>query len=128
MTSVLAVDDSASMRAMLASTLRQAGYDVVEAVDGLDALEKLQGRPVDVVLTDHNMPRMDGVELTRSLRGQEKFRRLPILILTTDSDDRTKQAGREAGATGWLAKPFDPARLIATIRKVAPQEQEPGHV
>lgn len=123
MTSVLAVDDSASMRLMLASTLRNAGYDVVEAVDGIDALEKLQGRSVDVVLTDHNMPRMDGVELTRALRGQDKYLRLPILILTTDSDERTKQAGREAGATGWLAKPFDPARLVATIRKVAPQEQ-----
>jgi two-component system chemotaxis response regulator CheY len=117
--SILAVDDSAAMRQMLAFTLKGAGHQVTEAVDGVDALEKLQGRSFDVVLTDHNMPRMDGLALTRSLRAQERFRTVPVLILTTESGDDIKQAGRAAGATGWLVKPFDPARLIEVIRKVA---------
>ncbi len=120
MQSILAVDDSASMRQMLAFTLKAAGYQVVEAVDGIDALEKLRGRDIDVVLTDQNMPRMDGLELTRSLRAQERFSRVPVLILTTESSTEVKQAGRAAGATGWLVKPFDPARLLEVIRKVAP--------
>ena len=119
MSSILAVDDSAAMRQMLAFTLKSAGHQVTEAVDGVDALEKLQGRSFDVVLTDHNMPRMDGLALTRSLRAQERFRTVPVLILTTESGDDIKQAGRAAGATGWLVKPFDPARLIEVIRKVA---------
>jgi two-component system chemotaxis response regulator CheY len=117
--SILAVDDSAAMRQMLAFTLKSAGHQVTEAVDGVDALEKMQGRNFDVVLTDHNMPRMDGLALTRSLRSQERFRTVPVLILTTESGDDIKQAGRAAGATGWLVKPFDPARLIEVIRKVA---------
>ncbi len=119
MPSILAVDDSAAMRQMLAYTLRSAGHQVTEAVDGVDALEKLQGRNYDVVLTDQNMPRMDGLSLTRSLRAQDRFRNVPVLILTTESGDEIKQAGRAAGATGWLVKPFDPARLIEVIRKVA---------
>jgi two-component system chemotaxis response regulator CheY len=121
MISVLAVDDSASMRQMLAFTLRAAGYHVVEAVDGMDALDKLRTQPVDVVLTDQNMPRMDGLELTRSLRSQDRWRQLPVLILTTDADEALKQAGRAAGATGWLLKPFDPARLVEVLQKVAGQ-------
>ena len=121
MISVLAVDDSASMRQMLAFTLRAAGYHVVEAVDGMDALDKLRTQPVDVVLTDQNMPRMDGLELTRSLRSQDRWRELPVLILTTDAVEALKQAGRAAGATGWLLKPFDPARLVEVLQKVAGQ-------
>jgi two-component system chemotaxis response regulator CheY len=107
------------MRQMLAFTLRSAGHQVIEAVDGIDALEKIRGQDIDVVLTDHNMPRMDGLELTRSLRAQERFRGTPVLILTTDSGDELKQAGRAAGATGWLVKPFDPQRLLEVITKVA---------
>ena len=118
MYSILAVDDSASMRQMLAFTLKGAGYQVIEAVDGVDALEKVRSQNVDVVLTDHNMPRMDGLELTRSLRAQERFRKVPVLILTTESGGDIKQAGRAAGATGWLVKPFDPQRLLEVIRKV----------
>lgn len=118
MTSILAVDDSASMRQMVSFTLKNAGYDVVEAVDGEDALDKTRARDFDLVLTDQNMPRLDGIGLTRKLRETPKFRLTPILILTTESSDQMKQAGRAAGATGWMVKPFDPAKLIEVIQKV----------
>jgi len=118
MQSILAVDDSASMRKMVAFTLTGAGFHVVEAVDGQDALEKARAHRIALVLTDQNMPRMDGLTLTRSLRGDPRFSNVPILILTTESSEQMKMAGREAGATGWLVKPFDPARLIEVIRKV----------
>ena len=121
MRSILAVDDSASMRQMVSFTLRSSGYDVIEAIDGQDVLDKLGDRQVDLVLTDQNMPRMDGLTLIRQLRGQERFRRVPILVLTTESSDEMKQAGRAAGATGWMVKPFDPARLLEVIGKVLPQ-------
>ena len=115
---ILAVDDSASMRQMVTFTLKSAGYHVVEAVDGQDALEKSNSRDFDLVLTDQNMPRMDGITLTRNLRNNPKFKTTPILILTTESSDQMKQAGRSAGATGWLVKPFDPAKLIEVMKKV----------
>lgn len=118
MHSILAVDDSASMRQMVAFTLKNAGYHVVEAVDGQDAYEKAGGRSFDLVLTDQNMPRMDGISLTRKLRENPQFKSTPILILTTESSDQMKQAGRAAGATGWLVKPFDPNKLIEVIQKV----------
>ena len=118
MRSILAVDDSASMRKMVAFTLTGAGYHVVEAVDGQDAFEKAQTHSIDLVLTDQNMPNMDGLSLTRKLREHPKFKSTPILILTTESSDLMKQAGRSAGATGWLVKPFDPGRLIEVIQKV----------
>lgn len=118
MHSILAVDDSASMRQMVTFTLKSAGYSVVEAVDGQDALEKSGQHDFDLVLTDQNMPRMDGINLTKSLRNHPKFKATPILILTTESSDQMKQAGRDAGATGWLVKPFDPAKLIEVIKKV----------
>jgi two-component system chemotaxis response regulator CheY len=121
MRSILAVDDSASMRQMVSFTLRSSGYEVIEAVDGQDALDKLGDREVDLVLTDQNMPRMDGLTLIRQLRGRDRFRRTPILVLTTESSDEMKQAGRAAGATGWMVKPFDPARLLEVIGKVLPQ-------
>ncbi|HEY1102016.1 MAG TPA: response regulator [Burkholderiaceae bacterium] len=118
MRSILAVDDSVSMRQMIAFTLAGAGYHVVEARDGVDALDKLRDCQVDLVLTDQNMPRMDGLALTRALRAEGQHRTVPILILTTESSDVMKQAGRAAGATGWLVKPFDPGRLIEVVRKV----------
>jgi two-component system chemotaxis response regulator CheY len=118
MHSILAVDDSASMRQMVSFTLKNAGYNVVEAVDGQDALEKSGSRDFDLVLTDQNMPRLDGIGLTKKLRDNPKFKNTPILILTTESSDQMKQAGRGAGATGWLVKPFDPAKLIEVIKKV----------
>ncbi len=118
MHSILAVDDSASMRQMVSFTLKSAGYNVVEAVDGQDAYEKAQGRSFDLVLTDQNMPRMDGISLTKKLRESPQFKTTPILMLTTESSDQMKQAGRAAGATGWLVKPFDPTKLIEVIQKV----------
>jgi two-component system, chemotaxis family, chemotaxis protein CheY len=118
MHSILAVDDSASMRQMVAFTLKSAGYNVVEAVDGQDAWEKANGKTFDLVLTDQNMPRMDGIGLTKKLRETPSFKNTPILVLTTESSDQMKQAGRAAGATGWLVKPFDPSKLVEVIRKV----------
>ena len=118
MYSILAVDDSASMRKMVAFTLTGAGYQVVEAVDGQDGYEKAQANKIDLVLTDQNMPRLDGLGLTRKLRENPSFKTIPILILTTESSDQMKQAGRAAGATGWLVKPFDPNKLIDVIRRV----------
>jgi two-component system, chemotaxis family, chemotaxis protein CheY len=115
---ILTVDDSPSMRKMVSFTLVGAGYQVVEAVDGVDAFEKAQLQPFDLVLTDQNMPRMDGLGLTRKLREHPHFKTVPILMLTTESSDLMKQAGRAAGATGWLVKPFDPHRLIEVIKKV----------
>ena len=118
MHSILAVDDSASMRQMVSFTLKIAGYNVVEAFDGQDAWEKAGGRSFDLVLTDQNMPRIDGISLTKKLRENPQFKTTPILILTTESSDQMKQAGRAAGATGWLVKPFDPNKLIEVIQKV----------
>ena len=115
---ILAVDDSPSMRKMVSFTLIGAGHQVVEAVDGEDAYEKAQAQSFDLVLTDQNMPRLDGLGLTRRLREHPKYKNVPILMLTTESSDLMKQAGREAGATGWLVKPFDPARLLEVIKKV----------
>lgn len=125
MTSILAVDDSVAMRQMLAHALRLAGYAVVEAVDGVDALDKLATHHVDVVLTDQNMPRMDGLALTRAVRADPRWQRVPVLILTTEADESLKQASRAAGATGWLGKPFDPVKLVDVLRYVAPAPE--GH-
>ena len=115
---ILTVDDSPSMRKMVSFTLVGAGYQVVEAVDGIDAIEKSETQSFDLVLTDQNMPRLDGLGLTRKLREHAQYKSVPILMLTTESSDMMKQAGRTAGATGWLVKPFDPARLIEVIKKV----------
>lgn len=115
---ILAVDDSAFIRQMLSVTLRDAGYHVVEAVDGEDALAKAQANAVELVLTDQNMPRMDGLALVRCLRRLPRYRTAPILVLTTEADDAMKTRGRAAGATGWLVKPFDPQRLLEVVRKV----------
>ena len=115
---ILAIDDSASIRQMVSFTLKSAGYEVLDAVDGQDGLDKARSHDVSLVLTDQNMPRMDGISLVKKLRESPKFKSTPILILTTESSDAMKQAGRAAGATGWLVKPFDPAKLIEVIGKV----------
>jgi len=103
---------------MVSFTLKNAGYDVVEAVDGVDALAKAKNKTVNLVLTDQNMPRMDGLTLVRSLRQLPAYRSAPILILTTESGAEMKSQGKAAGATGWLVKPFDPQRLIEVVKKV----------
>lgn len=118
MASILAVDDSASMRQMVAFTLKGAGYNVIEAVDGRDALEKAKSGGADVILTDVNMPNMDGIELVRQLRQLPKYKFTPMLLLTTESSAEKKAQGKAAGATGWLVKPFNPDQLLATIAKV----------
>lgn len=115
---ILAVDDSASIRQMVQFTLKGAGYEVVSAVDGQDGLERAKSRQVNLVLTDQNMPRMDGLTLIQSLRGLPEYKSVPILVLTTESSDEMKSKGRAAGATGWLVKPFDPKRLVDVVRKV----------
>lgn len=115
---ILAVDDSASIREMVSFTLRRAGYQVIEAVDGQDGLEKAKASAVSLVLTDHNMPRMDGLTLIRCLRAMPDYRTAPILMLTTESGAELKAMGKAAGATGWLVKPFDPSRLIDVVKKV----------
>ena len=120
MHSILAVDDSASMRQMVAFTLKGAGYNVIEAADGQEALDKAKerGETVDLVLTDQNMPRMDGITLVQNLRGMATYASTPILILTTESSDEMKAKGKAAGATGWLVKPFDPGKLLDVVRRV----------
>jgi len=116
---VLTVDDSRTMREMVSFTLKGAGYDVLEAEDGKDAIAKLVGQTVDVVITDLNMPNMNGIELIRALRADTRFKFTPILMLTTESDDSKKGEGKAAGATGWLVKPFNPEKLVQTVQKVA---------
>ena len=115
---IMTVDDSTSVRQMVAFTLKNGGYGVIEATDGVDALAKVKSNPVQMVLTDLNMPNMDGIELIRNLRTDPAFRFIPIVMLTTESQDAKKQEGRSAGATGWIVKPFRPDQLIAVVKKV----------
>lgn len=115
---ILAIDDSASIRQMVAFTLKSSGYEVVDAIDGMDGLDKAKAKTFDLVLTDQNMPRMDGITLIKSLRGMPQYKSVPVLMLTTESSDAMKQQGRAAGATGWLVKPFDPQKLIEVVKKV----------
>ena len=118
MATIMTVDDSASMRQMVAFTLKGAGYDVVEADDGVKALNVAKGKKVDLVVTDVNMPNMDGITLIKQLRQLPTYKFTPILMLTTEAGDGKKQEGKAAGATGWLVKPFNPDQLLATIKKV----------
>ena len=115
---ILAVDDSGSLRQMVVFSLKAAGYNVTEAVDGVDALEKAKTHTFDLVLTDQNMPRMDGLTLIRSLRELTSYARVPILMLTTEFSAAVKAKGKGAGRNGWLVKPFDPQRLTEVVRKV----------
>ncbi|HBP89594.1 MAG: response regulator [Nitrospira sp.] len=118
---VLVVDDSVSMRQMVSFTLTGAGYEVVEAGDGKEAVDKLNGgaKP-NLVITDLNMPNMDGIALIKAVRGMAAHKFTPILMLTTESSDDKKKEGQNAGATGWIVKPFNPEQMLATIKKVLP--------
>ena len=115
---ILVIDDSTSFRTVVKLALQKAGYLVQEAGDGQEAVDKLPTAKPNLIVCDVNMPRMDGISLTKKLREHPKFKGTPILILTTESSDQMKQAGRNAGATGWLVKPFDPQKLIEVVKKV----------
>lgn len=115
---IMTVDDSATIRQMVALTLRDAGYEVVEAIDGRDALELLSQEPVDMLITDLNMPNLDGVGLIRAVRQDPANRFIPIIMLTTESHDRKKQEGKAAGASGWIVKPFKPEQLLGVVKMV----------
>lgn len=118
MTRILAVDDSRSMRDMVRIALTGAGFDVTAAEDGQEALEMARKESFDLVLSDVNMPRMDGISLIRALRAESAYRHTPILMLTTESSVERKREGKDAGATGWIVKPFDPEQLVATMQRV----------
>jgi two-component system, chemotaxis family, chemotaxis protein CheY len=115
--SILVVDDTRSMRKMVAAVLSGAGYDVAEAGDGDEALELARARQFDLVVTDHNMPKMDGVTLVRALRQLSDYDAVALIVLSTEVDPVLKQKGRDAGATGWMAKPFDPQRMLDIVAK-----------
>jgi len=115
---IFAVDDSRTMREMVSFTLKGAGYDVIEAEDGKAAHTTLNGAKIDAVITDLNMPNMNGFELIRALRANPTYKFIPILMLTTEGDDSKKQEGKAAGATGWIVKPFKPEKLIEVMKKV----------
>ena len=120
MRKILIVDDSVSMRQMMSYTLHRGGYEVLEAEHGQDALNKLMGTTVDMVITDLNMPVMDGITLIQNLRKQVAMKSKPILMLTTEGLASKKDQARAAGATGWIVKPFDPEKLLQTVAKVLP--------
>ena len=118
---ILTIDDSRTMREMLRATLVAQGFNVIQAEDGQYGVEVLQGldQDPDVIITDINMPRMDGFQFIESVRGNDDYRAIPILVLTTESDGEKKQRARLAGATGWIVKPFDPTKLVDAINRVA---------
>lgn len=116
---IMTVDDSTSVRQMVSFTLKRAGFEVIEAVDGQDAVNQLNnGTTIDMMITDLNMPNMDGITLIKQVRTMPKFKFIPIVMLTTESQGDKKQAGKSAGATGWIVKPFKPDQLIGVINKV----------
>lgn len=115
---IMTAEDSRSVRQAVTLILEQAGYQVIQTEDGVDALEKIQKHKVDMLLTDLNMPRMDGYELIRQVRALEQYRFIPIVTLTTESQLAKKMVGKEAGATGWIVKPFKPEKLLNVLKKV----------
>ncbi|MBB5019362.1 two-component system chemotaxis response regulator CheY [Chitinivorax tropicus] len=115
---ILTVDDSASIRQMVIFSLKAVGYEVVDASDGAEGVAKAKSGKFDLILTDQNMPKMDGLTLIKTLRAMPEYRTTPILMLTTESSDSMKAQGRAAGATGWLVKPFDPQKLVDVVKRV----------
>jgi len=115
---ILTVDDSASVRQMVTFTLKGAGYNVLEAVDGEDGLVKLNSAEVNMVITDLNMPKLDGLGFIKKIRANPKSKFIPVIMLTTESQAEKKQAGKAAGATGWIVKPFKPEQLLDVVKKV----------
>jgi two-component system, chemotaxis family, chemotaxis protein CheY len=117
---VLIVDDSASMRQVIAFTLEKAGFLVAQGVNGKDGLKRLEESEPELIISDLNMPEMDGLEFIRQLRARPASRLTPVLMLTTESDSTKKMQGKAAGATGWIIKPFDPQQLLQVIARVLP--------
>lgn len=117
---ILTVDDSSTVRMVLSSTLKGAGYEVVEARDGQSAIEKLESGEINMLITDLNMPRVDGIDLIRHVRRSAGCRFIPIIMLTTETDEGKKQAGKAAGASGWIVKPFRPEQLLTVVQMVLP--------
>lgn len=115
---ILVVDDSASMRQVVGITLRGAGYDVIEGVDGCDGLKRLNGQKVHLIISDINMPRMDGITFVKEVKKLATYKFTPIIILTTESDEREKLEGKAAGAKAWVVKPFQPAQMLAAVSKL----------
>jgi len=115
---IMTVDDSPSITKVVTMTLKGAGYEVLEAGDGKQALAKLKTTPAHMLITDLNMPNMDGITLIREVRKDERYKWIPIIMLTTESQDSKKQEGKAAGASGWIVKPFTPEQLLAVVRKV----------
>ena len=115
---IMTVDDSTSMRQMVSFTLEQHGYDIIEAANGSEALEKLNKEKIDMLITDINMPELDGLDLVRRVRDNPAYKFLPIIILSNESQTVMKEEGKAAGATGWIVKPFRPEQLVAVVRKV----------
>ena len=115
---IMTVDDSASIRQMVNFTLRKEGYEIIEAVDGADALSKLNGKAIHMIITDLNMPNLNGIGLIKGARSNPSFRFIPIIMLTTESQESVKLEGKQAGATGWIIKPFKPEQLVAVVKKV----------
>ncbi|MGD9158930.1 MAG: response regulator [Desulfobacteraceae bacterium] len=115
---IMTVDDSASMRQMISFTLSSEGYEVMDAVDGEDAIRKLDGKEVDLTITDLNMPNLDGIGLIKRLKEKPEHKFMPILMLTTESQESRKKEGKAAGAAGWIVKPFKPEQLVAVVKKI----------
>lgn len=118
MKTILTVDDASTMRKLIVFTLGGAGHKVLEAADGVAALATLKQTPLDLIISDLNMPRMNGLELTRKIRELPQCSKTPILIVTTESEANVKAQARQAGATGWIVKPFEPAQLLAVVQRV----------
>ena len=115
---IMTVDDSRSVRQLVGFTLKDAGYTVIAAEDGVDALNKLNGAAIDMLITDLNMPNLDGIELIRKVRANPSYKFIPIVMLTTESQGSKKQEGKEAGASGWIVKPFNTPQLVAVVKKM----------
>lgn len=115
---ILAVDDSVSIRKSITFILGQEGYEVTEAVDGVDGLKKAEEDKFGLIITDINMPNMDGIQFTRELRQNPKYKFTPIIVLTTENQDSKMQEGKGAGATGWIVKPFSADKLLAVVKKI----------
>ncbi len=115
---IMTADDSASIRQLVRMALTEAGYQVVEAVDGLDAFNKFAAAPANMLITDLNMPNLNGIELIQKVRGLPSGKFIPIVLLTTESDGTKKEAGKLAGASGWIVKPFNKDQLLAVVKKL----------